>query len=388
MATQLADLPRGPDANPTCPKCQNSDYAPDSWCNSCGYYARFGTTVEVDPDYEQYRNGRYVGSEETAPANPWVSFFAATPAWAWLLGAVPILVTIAGFALRLLTASGSAQRIVLVVLMVVVGIVSLVAAHMVAGIRNSRRTRDFSLTDILLCPIRLWIDTCRDLPQTLTHAAFGIAGLTAVLVAHVVVGVPYLTMFDTSAPPPERSYSNPAQIVAGAARCGETRADSLEEALDDLADEDTPSSAAEEEIKSLTLEQALAEVLGDEKESLYEEVPPLDADAAEKDAEPAVVTLRVKAIIIGYHAGNDRVQSLIVAVSSASGWRVPTMPVVVPTDAAEGLFPRLATVHRDEPFVTSNHAATWIEPVFHCSIQSQFDKEKDTFQSVKLLKIH
>jgi hypothetical protein len=390
MATKLADIPRGPGANQTCPKCQSPDYSPDSWCTSCGYYARFGTYIEVDPDYEQYHNGRYVGPEETDPANPWGSFFASTPDWAWLLGTVPILVTIAGFALRFLTAAGSAHRIVLVVGMVVVGVVCLVTAHTVAGVRNARRTRDFSLMDILLCPIRLWIDTCRDLPNTLSHAAFGLAGLTAVVIAHVVVGVPYLTMFDTSAPPRERNYGNPAQIVADAARCGEIQAESLEEALDSLSDEETPGSTdEEEEVKSLTLEQALAEVFSNEDESIYEEVPPLEGDESEEeDPEAEVVALRVKAIVIGYDASDNRVQSLIIAISSASGWRVPATSVDVPADAAEGLLQRFATVHRAEPFVASDHSATWIEPIFHCSVEGQFDKEQDAFHSVTLLKMH
>jgi hypothetical protein len=100
------------------------------------------------------------------------------------------------------------------------------------------------------------------------------------------------------------------------------------------------------------------------------------------------VTLKLKANIIGYNEQGGQVTSLIVAVSSASGWRVPAMSVPVPSDAAVGLLQRLERINRAEPFVANHHSATWVEPVFRCSIQAEFEEQQERFESIALLKVH
>jgi hypothetical protein len=386
MATRLADPLPGADSNQMCPKCGAVGYT--SWCNKCGYYAVAGKSVDVDSEFECYDRQRYVAAEKPAASNTWAAVIAATPTWFWKLATVPVAVTVVAVLIRCLTAPGSALRVVAVVGMVVVGVCTFAAAHVAAGIRNMRRMSDFSFLDTFTCPVRLWLDLFRDLPKTFNYAALGLGGLWAFIIAHLIVGVPYLTLADFSAPPKKRYRDNgsgAAAMCAGGAAT-EVECESLDEALEELAGGDE-AEADEEEPEAMTLEEALAEVFGDD-ESNSQDAASQESGEPEEETSAEAVTLRLRATSIGYSANQGRVSSLVVAVSSASGWRVPPMSVAVPIEAAGGLSRRFETIHRAEPFVENGQSATWVEPIVRCSIEAEYVKAEDRFTSVTLLKVH
>ena len=365
----------------SCSKC-GSDRDPASpVCASCGFYAKLNTFVEVDEMDQFYAKGQFERpQEENASQNEYVRAFQSVPAWAWKLFGVVAFVSMVCMAFNIVVPFGSPLRIVGAVGLVFFGSVIAAAAHAIAGIQVAREEMEVGGWDIVISPFRIWRHVLMRLPKLFKCTAFGVGGAWAVIMAHVIIGVPYWQLMTAGEPPKKKKKAMP-EVIAGMAGAAESAEMSMEEAMEGLAG-DGEGKEAEKDKPALTLQEAMRQVW----EGAFADGEPgeISEEDAEKLNKPRRVKLRALAIGVKTNEEGD-VMSLIVAVKSEGQWRVAgAVSNGLTPEWADSLKSQIKNIRRDKPFIPSNLNATWIEPIIYCNVEADYTPADDKFEKFSL----
>ena len=165
-----------PVAGETCPKCHTTaSWGSSSWCPECGYYP--GITEGISEVVE-------VPTEETAPVEEpplleeWVIYSIAGPTTLFVFGI---------FAKWVFTYYGGPRGIISLILLLS-GLAAFVYAHLRSTLATMQEKPDTTPFDTVANPIEMWRTTIRGLPETGGRISLGVSGLTAVVVALLVIG--------------------------------------------------------------------------------------------------------------------------------------------------------------------------------------------------------
>src|ERR1043165_7651950 len=114
---------------PCCEKCE----APlasgvVSICRRCGWDARLGTFVEIDPDWETEMEPAADAAQAPQPTSvgDWIR---SVPRWAWLIGASVLLVIVESIAARCATPAGSGARTTWSLIQLAIGVLGVTSGH-------------------------------------------------------------------------------------------------------------------------------------------------------------------------------------------------------------------------------------------------------------------
>jgi len=322
---------------PCCEKCSapmQSDTV--AVCRRCGWYASLGQFVEVDPDWETY--GDEAEPSAPAPAPSHVEVWAKLlPAWAWVILGTVAAVTLESIAVRLLTDEGSAARTAWSVTQLAVGVFMFLGCHLLNFLMVVSDEPDCGAFDLVLRPFRVWTWTFRTLPKRLVVTDGAAAGLTAALMAIVVIGgLPYDRLWDWGFKQPPQQ--NLLGAVASQIQEVEGRgADNLEDAVGDFAGKQN---------------------LDDDKQGKTPSPPPLKP------------RLEVDCVILGYRVDSEgRLLGLLLGTARKDKL-VYACTVSPKADSKEtqDLVEVLSQIRTDRPYVPSQASALWVKPIYACRV--------------------
>jgi hypothetical protein len=312
-------------AEPVCEKCQTPFKGKQEWCKRCGWYPRLRTHVELDA----------WDREDLTPAQPqsllevWTHLI---PFWAWkLLAGVAVIAGISTAARLLLPVHGGI-RFTWTIAQMVLGEMTLMAAHIAAYIFSAMQNDRINLLDIILRPVAVWGPVFCDLPATFWRVAMGTWGMAALLCAFIVGGLADKDLMDWGGTPAKsnlmRAITDQAQQLAG------DNQDGLENAVEDLAGK--------------------ADLKNKSK----------DPDQAPKPK------MSVDCLIVGYEPlGKDDFNSLILA--SDIGGKLAFVGTVSPELSKEertNLFKRMKSIEQPTPFIQTRGTGTWLKPMLACRV--------------------
>jgi hypothetical protein len=319
-----------------CPKCGNPDsWGTASWCPKCGYYPRLGTTVSGDP--------QSAGAPETAASpSSYREALARLPPWSYILASGVVAIFFVSLAVRVITPDDSFSRSLWSVTQLLVGGGTFVAVHIYAFLRAGMKTSGLEAFDVITHPIEVWRPSFRELPGTARRIYAGAWGFTAALCATVIIGgIRYSVLTDDwgfKERPKQNLAKKIREQMLAAAEEGEEGADSLDDAINDLA--------------------------GDDKK---------------KDEEHDLEMLSADCVVIGYNIDSESgaVKELVLAsLVDEKLQYVGTISGNIPDDVQEELKSRLPTLTQEKPFLACPVSATWVKPVVTC--RTSFKSWSDT----------
>jgi hypothetical protein len=340
-----------------CPNCSAASYSPATWCKSCGFYALLGRCIELD-DWD--RDGTEIETR-SEPTATWLKI----PAWAWQLSAS--IVSVAGLTLagRYFTPEDSSPRVTWSLCQVFGGLTAFLAAHFRVAQVALSQDKSLQLSDVIMTPVKVWITACLDF-QRLSHwVAVGLAGIWATVLAHLLLGVPYNSLFTHEEAPKKEEVKKAAPAVAKVAGSGKKNM-TMEEAMKEFGDKSGANS-----------------MKGDGAAASLK-----NANDPEKD-KPAIHKL--DCLIVGYQPGGEGggpIAGLVVAVKADGKWKVVGM-------VTNGLTPEIQrelsaavkSLHREQPFVECTYSANWLEPILRCRVEAEIPPGQTEPQNLKFIEL-
>jgi len=194
---------------------------------------------------------------------------------------------------------------------------------------------DIKLMDYILRPIKSWAMIFRDLPKRSWACYCGISGLTAVIMAILVIGgIPYERLLDWNVK--EKAKFN----LMGAIM------------------EQAQNNAAEDE---KSLEEAIGDFAGQ-----------AGLDDEKKKKASAKPRLKEDCIIVGYMANQSgEIRTLLLAAEHFAKLKYAgnVRASDLPPDELQSLTAKLAAIKTRKPFVKKSiDGATWVKPKYLCRI--------------------
>ena len=229
-ATEAAEA-----TGPHCDKCASplrSDGV--AICRSCGWYASLGTFVEMDPNWDDA-----TGGDNKAAAAPQKShlrvWFDLIPWWGWVIAGSVLLVIIESVVARFVTGYGTQLRTTWSLTQLAIGAFAAIVCHFANFLVQVADDPDVGLFDVVLKPVKLWLNTFRLLPSRLWIVDAAASGMTAAMMSIVVIGgLPYERLWDWGFTPPAKQELMGA-VMDRVKQLKEEGADNLEDAIDDFA---------------------------------------------------------------------------------------------------------------------------------------------------------
>lgn len=364
---------------PTCSECgMPGENLEESWCQHCGYYAKYGTTVDVEV---------MEAASEPAEFPKWVkkagiiagAAFAASVAARFALSAFPTVHMIVGTAQLLL------------------GLALFMALH-AAGFLQFVLTDSGAKLMELLNPYGIWAPIFAELPKTEKRILSAWAGICIGFSSLITGGQPTSWLEFT------KTMVATEEEPDGDGRQGPSGTGDLESAVKDFAKKGTrmvqtpgegvgaghsegfplapaPEGEEEEQEEWLDAECVIIGYIpqpgpiaaGDSSKSPNGEDnenaagPAAEPDAGESDPTRTPATVDP---VTGETIRLPAIRTLIVA--SQVGRTLCVVGYVsegVTAEVADDLLTRFDEHHRDSPFVRCDTAAIWLEPKFVCNIK-------------------
>jgi hypothetical protein len=203
-------------------------------CRSRGWYASLGTFVEVDPTWDDDRESDRTEAPVAAKSHVRV-WFELIPWWGWVIVASVSTIFVESVVVRLATGYGSSFRTTWSLSQLAIGAFAALICHIANFLVQVADDTDVGMLDVVLKPVKLWLNTFRILPSRLWIVDAGASGVTAAVMSIVVIGgLPYERLWDWGFTPP------PKQELMGAVmdrvkQLNENGADNLEDAIGDFA---------------------------------------------------------------------------------------------------------------------------------------------------------
>ena len=337
----------------TCENCSQPT-ALDSWCQSCGYYPAIGTCVDLAEWEQGSGEGEFFEAEEEL-----TPLWLGIPIWAWQLSGGLLVIVIFTLLGKFLTPLGNVTQTKWAIWQSLVGFFTFLAVHVRFAISALSHDKELGLVDVVASPLKIWIEAIADFNKTFRMIAVGIGGLTATLMAHAVLGIPYSEMISLD-PAPKKKITSPLAAAAKMAGGDSGRQMTLEEAMEELA------------------EGAGANALAAENEE--------DTDKAEEEGR---IVHEIDCLAVGYMPTSSQppgVRSLVIAVQTNRQWRVVGV-VAVESAMQDELIPVLEALRTTKPIVECSHPAVWLKPKLRCRVEVEFAEGDSNPRSMKLLQL-
>ena len=329
-ATALLEPPKSsePPVDPgadICAKCATPRDPKIGWCSRCGFYPMIGTYVEVDP----WQEDGAVAAVAKQTEEPFK--LSDIPLWAvGLAGGVAALIAMS-VGVRLLTPAGSSLRTAWALSQLATGVLTCFVGTLGCYLFAIMDDDSLGLLDMLLRPIRVWMPSLRDLPNSFRRVSAGLWGFTAALLALVVIdGIPYHKLWEGE----RRAKVNLVHaITQHAAQAGADDED-LEGAIGNFA-----GKAGVDDLNKKEIER-------------------------KRSAE---------CLIIGYiPLGEGDFSSLILASIERGQLRyVGTVSEGIPPQVRLQLNGMMRQIPLDEPFVKCGLPGLWVRPMLVCNVHFQ-----------------
>jgi hypothetical protein len=326
-----------------CSRCS----APDEGytvCRACGYYAKLGEFVELDPEME--------GFEDEAEDK--LGF--TIPAWFYTLAAVNLLLLIESIVVVMVLPEFTYERLTISLLHLTVGIVLMLASHLRATFWAMMDDTEVTAVDCIAWPPRAWEAVAARLPDSSPQITMLTTGLMALLMSLIVIrSVPYGALLHSDQPPPK--YDSMLQQVVQQAKVPAKPG----------------NMSMNEAIQSFTEDAALTGATQGESDEL------LGSDDAQAGLpQPSQAPLQTaRCIVVGYlpNAANpNAIDSIVVATASRfnnsrSKFEILGTISVAGTDYAAELMQQLQGTQQASPFVDSRLPAVWVKPRVRCEVE-------------------
>jgi len=322
---------------PRCEKCSapmKSDTV--AVCHRCGWYASLGQFLEVDQDWEAY--GDDADPSAAAPAPSHLEVWAKLlPPWAWVILGTVAAITLVSVAVRLLTADGSTTRTAWSVTQLAIGISVFFGCHLFNFLMVVSDDPDCGMLDLILRPLRVWLRTIRKLPKRLVVTDGAVAGMSAALLAIVVIGgLPYDRLWDWGFKQPPKQ--NLLGAVASQIQKVEGRgADNLEDAVSDFASKQNLDS---------------------------------DTKGKTRSPRPPKPQLDFDCVILGYRVDSEGRLVRLLLGTAFKDKLVYACAVSPKADSKESqdLVNRLSEIRAERPYVPIQASAIWVKPIYACRV--------------------
>lgn len=320
---------------PRCEKCDapiKSDAV--SVCRSCGWYARLGTYLEVDPDWETEDDTEEQGEQKPAPSllEVWRTLL---PPWAWVIIGTVLLVVAESAIVRLTTTAGSGFRTAWSLTQLIVGLLTFFGCHVFFYLLLAADDADVGLLDIILRPLKIWNRILRELPAKLWAVDTAAAGLTAVVMSIVLIGgLPYHRLLDWGIEPPKEKEDLRGAVMSQ---------------IQSMSDEGGADS----------LEDAVGELAG--TQDLTEEEPPPPPPKPREETE---------CVILGYRTNKEGLLHTLLLGTAYKGKLIYAGTINPPLNEEEqiALAQLLSTATIDGPVLPLQTEAIWVEPKYACLV--------------------
>jgi ATP dependent DNA ligase C terminal region len=319
---------------PRCEKC----HAPIKTklvevCRSCGWYARLGTYLEVDPDWETEDELNQAPPQlQPSHVEVWMSLL---PRWAWVIITTVALVVAESVVVRLVTPADSWIRTAWSFAQLLAGTLTFFVCHIFSFLVQAADDADMNVQDLLIRPLKVWKQIVRELPQRLSVVNVAAAGLTAALMSVVVIGgLHYERLLDWGFEQPKKQNLMGA-MVSQMQKAAQEKQGDLEDSVKDFAGSQDLDKTPEKQ-------------------------PP---------TPPPKPRLETDCVILGYRASKDgHIHTLL--LGTARGKQLVFAGSVQPHDDEEfaELSKQLVAARTDYPFLDLHADAIWVKPKFTCSV--------------------
>jgi len=331
-----ATAPSADPAKPAvgCPNCGDLEsWGRASWCPHCGFYPRLGICVE--PAMET----RCVALP--APKSP-LEMWARLPAWAKVLCCGVLAIFGLSILIRLGTAPKTFARSLCGVAQLAAGTGIFLTLHALAVLTATMKANRLGFIDAILHPFEVWRPTLQDLPRTGRRVCLATWGFTAAFCAITVIGgIRYSALVD------DWGFKK---------RAAPNLMEEIRKSLVDKANEDEGAD---------TLEDAVKDLAGEEGESDSEKKDP--ETAAEEESELDMLTS--ECVVIGYNTdrSNGNVSELLLgSVVDGELKYVGSVTEGIPEGVQQQLLQKLPPLERKTAFIKCPHDAVWVKPVIGC----------------------
>ncbi len=304
-----------------CTNCgSTADWGHSSWCPRCGWYPQLNTCVEVDPPEEEM--------QEEKPLEWW----EVVPMWAWILGFGEVGLIVLSIFARMTTSINTGARPRWALTQLFIGFCVFAVGQAWAFLYAVTKSADFSPVDLITKPFAIWGPSNRLLPKSFPRLGMAVWGLTAMLLAVLVIGgINYNAMFEDWGFEEQAQPNLIQEIVKKAKENDGDGEESLEDAINSFAGEEDPTADADE------------------------------------DEEQQV---QLDCLIVGY-TGNtaDEFTGLVLAALIKGKLQyVGTVFEGIPDEERKALAKRMKSLKRDRPFVKAKVSAQWLEPFLMCRV--------------------
>jgi hypothetical protein len=303
-------------------------------CRKCGWYARLGTYIEVDPswDAQPEEDAKRTANTILSQLRVWLTLL---PRWAWIIIASVAVVIVESVAARLITASNSHLRMIWSLTQLATGALVFAGFYVFNFLTVAADDADMGVLDLILRPFKTWMCTLRGLPARLWVVDSAACGLTAAVMSIVVIGgIPYHVLWDWGFKEPPKQNLIGA-VMSRMQKSEDKGADNLEDAVGDFA-------ASQD----------------------------LDSKKPEPKPVPQKQRERADCVILGYlDDGKGRIATLVLATSHRGKlvYAGQVAPQVTDDEMAE-LARKLSSVKTTRPFLAIRTTAIWVTPKFTCRV--------------------
>ena len=247
---------------------------------------------------------------------------------------------------------------------VLCGLGAFLCAHACAAVKALKRDTRLGPIDVVTSPGQIWIEILSDFPETFRNVAIGTGGIWTILMAHLVLGVPYSALINLDAAPPKKKKMLSPAAVASALKTSGGQDLTLEEAMQQFGDQAAGG---------------LADGAGTGSDTQTEPKP-----------DEQLITRELNCVIIGYSSNGEtgEITSLIVAAKRRS-WRVLGRVRSGLTTDLQGRLrgANIASLRRATPIVKTDLKATWVEPRLRCRVQVEFLEAENAVKNLVLLRV-
>ena len=230
-----------------CPQCHSTEpWGEASWCPECGYYPAFGKPIEAS---------HAIGKCQEHPVDHW---WEAVPAWVWPLAVGSVAILLVSVAGRIALYNRPVVIAVWGGVQMIVGYGIFLIAHFGSFMAASAKDTSLGPFDMLMRPKEIWRYTISKLPATSRRVYCGAWGLTAAMVASVLLGGINFSITEEEWVEPRTDKSVVGAVSDAAKKQAKKNGEmTMNEAFEQLADDETDQSELElAKIKPETMERA------------------------------------------------------------------------------------------------------------------------------------
>ena len=353
----------------TCPRCHTTTpWGESSWCPDCGYYPAVDANAQNGQSWADSLPDLPQESPEDDRAG-----LAAIPAWLWIMLGGIVGITAFSVVVRTSLPDDVDTRGAIALTQLIVGALSMLAAHLIAGFVAMKSDRRINFNDIMLSWFNVWQPTISNLPDTSKRIWAMVWGMVAVLTSTTIIGgIDYGAPFRTHEAPDIKPMNVIGTVAGAAAAQAKAQGDqdaSLGQALGDLKSQvDQAQLANNGPPKSM--KDALNE-LGDMEDQMKAMEDALD-DAAAIAGEEDGVMKTINCFVYGVTTDRRNIPETFLFAANTRGQDQHVAEIKttdLPRDTFRTLAVRLYKAVRKSPVIPSQRKAVWVNPVVSCRLK-------------------